>query len=111
MGRWAKFFELLAGEDIDGNQMNLSVTMFASLRGGHIDNLARTVLDADETILPQGRALHGVSCRRAGICRFERMFMLLRHSDQLHVFLVCMRPTCGGGGIVRGDLEKFGILT
>ena len=90
MGRWAKFFELLAGEDIDGNQMDLSVTMLASLRGGHIDNLARTVLDADGTILSQGRALHGIRCRRASICRFKRMlFMLLRHSDQLHVFLVC----------------------
>ena len=68
MSGWAKFFELLAGEDIDGNQMNLSVTVFASLGGGHVNDLARAVLDADETILSQGRALHGISRRRASIC-------------------------------------------
>jgi len=67
MGRWAQLFKLLAGEDIDGNQMDLGVTVLSSLRGGHIDDLARTALNNDETVLSQGRALHWESGRGAGI--------------------------------------------
>lgn len=76
MGGWAEFFELLAGEDIDGDEMDLGVAMLASLGGRHIDDLARAVLDHDEAILSQGRALHGKSGRGTGICRIERMLML-----------------------------------
>lgn len=68
MGRWAKFFEFLAGEDIDGDKMDLCVAMLASLGGGHVDDLARTVLDADKSVLSQSRALLGESGRRPGIC-------------------------------------------
>ena len=77
MGRRAQFFELLAGKDINGNKMDLSMTVLASLRGRHVDNLARAVLDHDETILPQGRALHGESSRGAGIGGVEGVLMLL----------------------------------
>ena len=45
MGGGAEFFELLAGEDIDGDKMDLGVTVLASLGGGHVDNLARAVLN------------------------------------------------------------------
>lgn len=58
MGGGAKFFEFLSGEDIDGNKMDLSVTVLASLGGGHVDNLAGAVLNNNKTVLPQGRALH-----------------------------------------------------
>jgi len=85
VGRWAKVFKLLAGEDVNGDKMNLGVTVLAGLRGGHVDNLARAVLDADEAVLPQGRALHGVSGRSAGIGRIEGVLMLgivgVRHVD------------------------------
>ena len=76
MSRGAKFFELLASEDIDGNQMDLGVTVLSSLGGGHIDDLAGTVLDHDETVLPQGRALHGEGGRGAGIGGLESVLML-----------------------------------
>jgi hypothetical protein len=33
VGGWAQFFELLASEDVDGNQMDLSVTVLTSLGG------------------------------------------------------------------------------
>jgi len=81
VGGWAKFFELLAGEDINSNQMNLGVTVLSSLGGGHVDDLAGTVLDANETVLSQGRALHGVGGRRAGIGGVEGVLMLgiVRH--------------------------------
>jgi hypothetical protein len=76
MGGGAKFFELLAGKDIDSNKVDLSVAVFASLRGRHVDDLAGAVLDHNEAILPQGRALHGEGGRGAGIGGFERVFML-----------------------------------
>lgn len=76
MGRWAKFFKLLASEDIDGNKMDLGVTMLASLGGGHIDDLARAILDDNEAVLPQGRALHGEGSGGASIGGIEGVLML-----------------------------------
>jgi hypothetical protein len=76
MSRWAKFFELLSGEDVNSNKMDLGVSVLASLGGRHIDNLTWAVLDADETVLPQCRTLHGVSSRSTGIGRIEGVFML-----------------------------------
>jgi hypothetical protein len=67
VGGWAQLFKLLASEDIDGDQMDLSVTVLSSLRGRHIHDLARTALDNDETVLSQGRALHWESGRCASI--------------------------------------------
>jgi len=83
VGGGAKFFKLLASEDIDGNKMDLCVTVLTSLGGGHIDNLAGAVLDADEAVLSQSRALHGVSGRGAGIGTLEGVFMLsiIRHFE------------------------------
>ena len=76
MGRWAKFFELLARENINGNKMNFGVAMLAGLGGGHVDDLARAVLNDDESVLPQGRALHGVGSGSASIGRIEGVLML-----------------------------------
>ena len=76
MGGWAKFFKLLTGEDINGNKMNFGVAMLASLGGGHVNDLARAVLDNDESVLPQGRALHGVGSGSASIGRIEGVLML-----------------------------------
>lgn len=56
--------------------MDLGVTVLASLRGGHVDDLARAVLDHNETVLSQGRALHWVSGRGAGIGGLEGVLML-----------------------------------
>ena len=76
MGRWAQLFKLLAGEDVDGDEMDLGVTVLAGLGGGHVDNLAGAILDHDEAVLAEGRALHGVSGRRAGVNRLEGVVML-----------------------------------
>ena len=76
VGGWAKFFELLAGEDINGNKMDLGVTVLASLRGGHVDNLARSVLNHNESVLSQGGTLHGEGGRGTGVGRLEGMLML-----------------------------------
>lgn len=76
VGGGAKLLKLLAGEDVDGDQVDLGVTVLASLGGGHVDDLARAVLDDDETVLSEGRTLHGVGQRRAGIGGVEGVFML-----------------------------------
>jgi hypothetical protein len=76
VGGRAKFFKLLASEDIDGDQMDLCVTVLARLRGRHINDLARSVLDANESVLSQGRTLHGESSRGAGIGTIKSMLML-----------------------------------
>lgn len=76
MGGRAKLLKLLASEDVNGDQVDLGVTVLASLGGRHVDNLAGTALDDDKTVLPEGRALHGEGQRRTGVSRVEGVFML-----------------------------------
>lgn len=76
MGGGAEIFKLLASEDVKGNQMDLGVTVLASLGSRHVDDLAGTALDDYETVLAQGRALLGVSGRRTGVGRVEGVLML-----------------------------------
>ena len=53
------------------------MTVLSGLGGGHVDDLARALLDENETVLPQGRALHRVEERRAGVGGVEGVLMLL----------------------------------
>ena len=76
MGGRAQFFQLLAGEDVDSDEMDLGVTVLAGLGGAHVNDLAGTVLDHDVTVLAQGRTLHRVGSRGAGIGRLEGVLML-----------------------------------
>jgi hypothetical protein len=76
VGRWAEIFEFLAGKDVDGDQMDLSVTVLSGLRGGHIDDLAGTVLDHNEAVLAESRALHRIGGRGASIGALEGVLML-----------------------------------
>ncbi len=50
-------FQLLASEDVNGDHVDLGVTVLASLGGRHIDNLTGTTLDDNVTVLSQGRTL------------------------------------------------------
>jgi hypothetical protein len=76
VGGRAQLFQLLASEDVNGDQMDLGVAVLARLGGGHFDDLAGTVLDDDEAVLPQCRALHGVRSGGTGIGALERVLML-----------------------------------
>jgi hypothetical protein len=76
VGGRAQLLKLLASEDVKGDQVDLGVTVLASLGGRHVDDLARTALDDNETVLPERRALHGVGQRRTGVSRVEGVFML-----------------------------------
>ena len=77
MGGRAEIFELLAGKDINCDEMDLGVTVLPGLGGGHFDDFAGTAFDNDETVLPQSRALHRVGGRGASIGTLEGVLMLM----------------------------------
>lgn len=105
MGGGAEFFQLLGSEDVDGDQMDLGVTVLSGLGGGHLDDLARAVLDADETVLPQGRALHGVGKRRTRIGAVEGVLML---DTPESVQGATKRRECGSRLVAAGDSAPKG---
>lgn len=76
VGGGGQVFHLLAGEDVNGNQVDLCVAVFSSLGGGHFDNLARAALDDNEAVLSQGGTLHGEGGRGTRIGGLEGVFML-----------------------------------
>jgi len=77
MGGRAEIFELLSGENVDGDKMDLGVTVFAGLGGTHFDDLARAALDHNMSVLAQGGALHGKGSRGASIGAFESVLLML----------------------------------
>lgn len=97
VGGGGQILELLASEDINGNDVDLGVTVLASLRGGHLDDLAGTALNDDVTVLPQGRALHGEGGRRAGIGRLEGNVVL----DVVSVKVVSFTRSPVSRGVAR----------
>lgn len=76
VGGGGQILKLLLGEDIDGNDVDLGVTVLASLGGGHLNDLAGAALDDNVTVLAQSRALHGVGGRGAGIGGLEGLVLL-----------------------------------
>lgn len=76
VGGWGKILQLLLGEDVFSDEMNLGVSMLSGLGGRHVDDLARTVLDENVSTLPQGRTLHGVGQRRTRIGRVDGVILL-----------------------------------
>jgi len=81
VGRGGEIFVLLGREDVDGDQVDLGVTVLSSLGGGHVDNLARAPLDHDEAVLAQSRTLHGVGEGRAGVGGVEGNIMFLSYCE------------------------------
>jgi len=77
VGGRAQLFKLLAGEDIDSDQMDLGVTVLAGLGSAHLNNLAGTALDDDMPVLAQSRALHRVSRGGASTDGLEGVVLLL----------------------------------
>ena len=76
MGGWGQILQLLASEDIDSDQVDLGVTVLASLRGRHVDDLAWAVLNHNVAVLPQSRALHGEGGGGASIGAVEGVLVL-----------------------------------
>lgn len=89
VGGWRQVFELLAGEDIDGDDVNLGVAVLASLGSAHFHNLAGSLVDDHETVLSKGRALHGKGGRGTGIGRVEAVVLLYSVAlAMLYTFIV-----------------------
>lgn len=95
VGGRAEILELLASEDVDGDKVDLGVAVLAGLGGGHFDDLAGAVLDDDETVLPQSRALHGVGERGTGIGALKGVLMLDGAVSK------CRHKACGEDGESR----------
>jgi hypothetical protein len=102
VGRGAELLKLLRGEDVNGDQMDLGVAVLAGLGGGHLDNLAGTVLDDDEAVLPQSRTLHGVGLRGTGIGALKGVLMLQATVS------TCWPAMRRGGRDRDASLEKVG---
>lgn len=54
LGRSLRTLILLSGEDINSNQVDLGSSVLSSLGGGHIDDLAREILNPRITPLVRG---------------------------------------------------------
>ena len=76
MSGGAEIFKLLAGEDVDGDKMDLGVTVLAGLGGAHFNDLAGTAFDDHMSVLAQSGTLHRIGGRGASIGRLERVLML-----------------------------------
>lgn len=82
VGGGGEIFQLLVGEDVDGDDVDLGVTVLASLGGRHFNDLAGTTLDDNVTVLSQSGALHGVGRGRTSVGGLEGL-MLKRNKCQL----------------------------
>lgn len=51
MSGWRQIFQFLAGENVDGDQVDLGVTVLTSLGCRHVDDLTWSALDVDEPVL------------------------------------------------------------
>lgn len=76
VGGRGEILQLLLGEDVDRDQMDLGVTVLSGLGGGHLDNLARAVLDTHKPVLPQGGTLLRVGGRGTSIGALKGDLML-----------------------------------
>lgn len=89
VGGWRQVLQLLLGEDVDGNQVDLGVTVLTGLGGRHVDNLAWSALDDDETVLSQCRTLHWEGQGGSCICNLEVVFFFSH-------FVLCVCGWCSG---------------
>jgi len=78
VGGGREILQLLRSEDINGDHVDLGVTVLASLGGRHLDDLAWTTLDDNVTVLPQRGTLHREGGRCTGIGALEGVLMLYK---------------------------------
>ena len=71
MSRWAEVFELLPGEDVNGDEMDLGVSVLASFGSAHLNDFAGARFNHDKAVLAECRALHGIGGGGASIGALE----------------------------------------
>jgi len=67
VGGWDHIFQLLSGEDVDGGEVTLGVTVLSGLGDGDAQNLAWLSLDHDESSLLDLTSFHRDGSRGTGI--------------------------------------------
>lgn len=77
VGRRREIFQLLAGENIDGNQMDFGMSVLAGLGSRHFNDLARAAFDNYVAVFPQCRTLHGEGQGGASIGALEGVLLML----------------------------------
>lgn len=77
VGGGRNVFKLLAGEDVDGDKVDLGVTVLTSLGSGHVNDLARPALDDNVTVLPESGTLHREGLGSPGTGGLESLVVLL----------------------------------
>ena len=75
-------------ENVEGDHVDLGVSVLSGLGGGHVDDLAGVALDHDELVLAQSRALLGVGegSARSGLVEIE-FFLVVRHATTLKIHI------------------------
>lgn len=81
VGRGRDVFVLLAGEDVDTNEIDLGRAVLAGLGGAHVDDLAGTAADQDEAILAESGALEGEGHGGTGSGLLESLVFSVRHGS------------------------------
>ena len=106
MGGGTEIFQLLAGKDIDGDEMDLGVTVLSGLGGAHFNDLARAALDNNEAVFAERRALHRIGERGASISALEGVLMLSKMSQSKLAQRHALHKTLerGGSAVVRKTL-------
>jgi len=77
VGGWAEILELLSGEDIKGDQVDLGVSVLSRLGGGHLDDLARTALDDDVPVEEQLSSAISCLSRRQPTSQTKRSILVM----------------------------------
>ena len=72
----AQIFQLLAGENINGDQVDFGVAVLAGLGGAHFNNFAGAAFNDYMAVFAEGRTLHRIGGRCTSVSGLECMFML-----------------------------------
>ena len=74
VGRWNKIFKFFPIEDINPNEVTLSMTMLEDLGGGNFHNLARARLNDNVPVLEDRASLLRISLGETQ-CFFQRSYL------------------------------------
>jgi hypothetical protein len=77
VGGRGNIFHLFISEDVDTDEMDLRVTVFPGLRGGHLNDLAGTAFYDNVTVFAERRTLHRESERGTCASLLELLVVLL----------------------------------
>ena len=81
VGRWNKIFKFFPIEDINPNEVTLSMTMLEDLGGGNFHNLARARLNDNVPVLADRASLLRIGLGGSGVALGLKVMLLVRHDS------------------------------